>query len=609
MIGKIGISRQSRFMLLFASFLVLLSIIFLPPLYLFIPVMNFLAVIEFALLIAYAISLLSFGKERKSLPIAIGIIAIFVLQILLLPVSESISKGIGIFMQFFTWFFFYIPVAFLVFFGFFIYKTRPFKHAKLVAFLFFAIAAVLLAYYNFSLIISWHGDDEMFIQMLSAKEILHLQNPYQSNYSSMLFYNMSTFGITVTTKNNIVGVLDYPALFPIVEIPFIILPIDTQLMLKLQVFIFAFILFMSIGYLAKKEEIKRPSYLIIVGILAALFILSSSTETFMLSLILFAYSKSGTRYGWLPLGLAASIQEMLWIPTLLLIVYTFANFGSKQGIKELALVIIVFLAINGAFAVANPQKFFENVIAPATSYIIPNSYGLAGYLLAAFYPISLGSYGILSLSFILLAVLLMLYLNEKRLVFLVSLIPFAFLSHGIATYYSFFIGAFIISLALEYRKGSRTGLARQKKRMLSLAMALVLALVVIFVVLEHDAYASNFYMRALNESFGVSNSMLHYNLTVYYRANVRTLSTVIAIYNGSIFLYGINGQIISGEAGSPSPGEIDTNYIRLNGSGKVTIRYNVGLPSNIGQFYADPAIFNGSYVYYPPPIKVYQKSR
>ncbi|MGC9099267.1 MAG: hypothetical protein ACP5HW_01825 [Candidatus Micrarchaeia archaeon] len=607
--GKIGISRQSRLMLLFASFSVLLSIIFLPPLYLFIPAMNFLVLIEFALLIAYTIFLFSFGKERKSLPFAIAIVAIFILQFLFLPVSESIGKGIGIFMQFFTWLFFYIPVAFLVFFGFFIYKSRPFRHAKLVAFLFFAIAAVLLAYYNFSLIISWHSDDEMFIQMLSAKEILHLQNPYQSNYSSMLFYNMSAFGITPTTKNSIVGVLDYPALFPIVEIPFIILPIDMQLMLKLQVFMFSFILFMSIGYLAKKEEIKRPSYLIIVGILAALFIMSSSTEAFMLTLILFAYSKSGTKYGWLPLGLAASIQEMLWIPTLLLIVYTFANFGSKQGIKELMLVLVVFLAINGAFVIASPQRFFENVIAPATSYIIPNSYGLAGYLLAAFYPISLGSYGIVSLSFILLAVLLILYLNEKKLVFLVSLIPFAFLSHGIATYYSFFIGAFIISLALDYRKGSGAGLARQKKRILGFAMVLVLALVVIFIVLEHDAYASSFYMQTLNESFGMSNSTLHYNLTVYYRTNVRTLATVIAIYNGSIILYGINGQIISGEVGSPNPGDIDTNYIHLNGSGKVTIRYNVGLPSNIGQFYADPAIFNGSYVYYPPPIKVYPKSR
>ncbi|MGC8776355.1 MAG: hypothetical protein ACP5P2_00160 [Candidatus Micrarchaeia archaeon] len=584
------------------------NIIFLPPLYLFIPIVNFLVLLNFLLFIASA-SLLLLGKWNKSWLMVVAIAIIFILQLSFLPPEEIGAKLIDSFMHFFTWFFFYIPVAFLIFFGYFVYKEKPFKNSKLIALLFFAVAAGLLAYYNFFLIISWHSDDEMLIQMASAKEILHLQNPYQSDYSRMLFENIYNFGITPTTKNTIVGILDYPALFPIIEIPFIILPIDTQLMIKLQVFLFAFLLFMSIGYLAKKEEIMRPSYLIIVGILIALFVMSSSTEALMLSLMLFAYSKSGTRYGWLPLGLAASLHEMLWVPVFLLIVYTLANFGKRQGIRELALTLAVFFAINGAFIIASPQKFFANVIAPAVSYIIPNSYGLASYLLVVFYPISLDSYRIIALSFILFATLLMLYWNEKRLVFLISLIPFIFLTHGILTYYFFFIGAFIISLALDYEKGRGRASRLASKRAFAWAMVFIFAFVAFFVIVEHAAYASSFFMRTLNQTFSISNNTLYYNLTVYYKTNIKTLATVIAIYNGSILLYGINGQILSGNYKNASPNEIDTNYIHLNGSGTTTIRYIIGLPAGIGSFYADPAIFNGSYVYYPPPIKALQNSR
>jgi len=593
--------RDDRILLIFASLLILFNIIILPPLYLFVPIVNFLTLLNFVLFVIYAF-LLFFSKSRLKNVILILIVALLIIQALSLPYSIILKKAFAALQQFLIWFFFYIPILFLVFFGMYLFKMKPFRQARLISTLFFLVAAALLFYYNFVLIISWHMDDEMFIQLLSSKQILNLQNPYESNYSSLLFENLSNFGITATTENKFIGVLDYPALFPIVGIPFIILPIKIQTMLKLQVFLFLYLLFLTISHLAKKEETTKPSFLILTGILVSLFVLSSSIQALMLLLILIAYSKSSTRYGWLFLGLAASIQEMLWLPVILLILYTFSSFGFKKGIKELSLTLLTFLIINGPFILLSPYKFLHNVILPATSYIIPDSYGLAGYLITAFYPTGLSAYSLVPSASIIFSILLMLYINDKRLVFIISIIPFLFLAHGLATYYLFFIGAFLISLGLEYKAG-RDRISRYKRPILY-ALVIIVISTAAYVFFAHSAYERSFYIKTLNQSYAIVNNTLLYNLTLSYKANIPTLTTLFSIYNGSIVLYGIDGSIIQGANETPNEEMIDTNFIHLNKKGIVNIEYKIALPQGIGTFYADPAIFNGSYVYYPPPIMV-----
>ncbi|MFP3289538.1 MAG: hypothetical protein RXO35_03895 [Candidatus Micrarchaeota archaeon] len=599
MLGIIG--RNDKISLIFASLIILFNIIILPPLYLFVPIVNFLTLLNFALFILYTF-LLFFSKSKLKNLILIIIVALLIIQALSLPYPIILKKAFATLQQFLIWFFFYIPITFLVFFGMYLFKMKPFRHARLVSVLFFVIAAALIFYYNFVIIVSWHMDDEMFIQLLSAKDILNLHNPYESDYSSLLFENLSNFGITATTENKIIGVLDYPALFSLIEVPFIVLPIKIDLILKLQVSLFLYLLFLTIGYLAKKEETAKPSFLILTGILVSLFVLSSSMQALMLLLILIAYSKSGTRYGWLFLGLAASIQEMLWLPVLLLILYTFSNFGLKKGVKELSLTLLVFLIINGPFILLSPYKFLHNVILPATSYIIPDSYGLAGYLITAFYPTGLHAYSLVPSAFIIFSILLMLYLNDKRLVFIISIIPFLFLTHGIVTYYLFFIGAFLISQGLEYKVG-RNKISSYKKLILYALVIIVIAIAT-YVFFAHNAYESNFYIKTLNQSYAVANNTFLYNLTISYKANIPTLTTLFSIYNGSILLYGINGSIIQGANETPNAEMIDTNFIHLNKKGIANIRYKIALPQGIGTFYADPVLFNGSYVYYPPPIMV-----
>jgi len=604
MLGIIG--KAERILLIFASLIILFNLIILPLLYLFVPIVNFLTLLNFALFALYIFLLFSSKSKLKNI-ILIIIVALVIIQALSFPYSIIIKKIFFVLHQFLIWFFFYIPIIFLTFFGMYLFKVRPFRHARVISVAFFIIAAALLFYYNFAIIISWHIDDEMFIQLLSAKEILNLHNPYESNYSNLLFENMSNFGITATTENKIIGVLDYPALFSLVDIPFIILPLKIGLILKLQVFVFLYLLFLTIGYLAKEEETIKPSFLILTGILVSLFVLSSSIQALMLLLILLAYSKSSTRYGWLFLGLAASIQEMLWLPVLLLILYTFSSFGFKKGVKELSLTLLVFLIINGPFILLNPYKFLHNVILPATSYIIPDSYGLAGYLIEVFYPTGLHAYSLVPSVFILFSALLMLYLNDKRLVFIISIIPFLFLTHGIVTYYLFFIGAFLISLGLEYKVG-RNKISSYKKP-IRYALVIIVIAIAIYVFFAHNAYESNFYIKTLNQSYAIANNTLWYNLTLSYKANIPTLTTLLSIYNSSISLYGINVSIIQGSNETPNAEMIDTNFIHLNKKGIVNIKYKIVLPQGIGIFYADPVIFNGSYVYYPPPIIAQEGSR
>jgi uncharacterized membrane protein len=595
------IQSNNKYLFALVSILAIFNIVFLPPLYLYIPLLNFLAAASLFLLIIFSYFFFK-GKSKQSKIIALFIFISFVVQFFLLPHNIGIVKIVLSLNTLLFWFFLYLPISFLIFFGFYLYKSKAFRHSKAIALILFIPAFVLLAYYNFGIIISWYPDDEMFLQMLSANSIINLHNPYQQNYTNLLFYNLSRYGATLTTKNSIIGVLDYPALFALVEVPFSILNLGVQQTTKLQVLISTIILFMSIGYLAKKEEIEKPSYIIIIGILVALLVISSTIEALMLSIMLFAFSKSGSKYGWLFMGLAASIQEMLWVPVLFLILYTFEKFGYKQGIKELSLTILVFLIINAPFIIGSPYQFFSKVLAPATYYIVPDSYGLAGYLISAFYPIPLGAYGVLSLIFIIVGAAFFLYSGEKRLVFLSSLIPLAFLSHGIVTYYSFFIGSSILSISLEYAKGKV--LFNKNKTWLLYIIAILLLVAIVFVSLEHIKYEHIFYVKSIAENYSIANNTFYYNITIAYKTNVSRFITLIAIYNGSTFLYGMKDNILLGSNENATPNMVDPNIIYLNSSGIKRISYVVNLPKNIGLFYADTVIFNGSYVYYMPPIKI-----
>jgi len=174
------------------------------------------------------------------------------------------------------------------------------------------------------------------------------------------------------------------------------------------------------------------------------------------------------------------------------------------------------------------------------------------------------------------------------------------LTHGIVTYYLFFIGAFLISLGLEYKVG-RNKISSYKKP-IRYALVIIVIAIAIYVFFAHNAYESNFYIKTLNQSYAIANNTLLYNLTLSYKANIPTLTTLLSIYNGSIYLYGINVSIIQGSNETPNAEMIDTNFIHLNKKGIVNIKYKIVLPQGIGIFYADPVIFNGSYVYYPPPI-------
>src|SRR5208283_3732191 len=141
------------------------------------------------------------------------------------------------------------------------------------------------------------------------------------------------------------------------------------------------------------------------------------------------------RYSWLILGLMVSLQEQLWVIALLFIAYSFNNNGARKGLKDLLGVAAVFLLINGYFMFTAPSSYVQDFIGPLAA-VLPNQDSPIGYLLASVYQVPLYAYTYLFLISIALSLLVSLYLNDRKLILPLSVIPFLFLGHASTLYYA-----------------------------------------------------------------------------------------------------------------------------------------------------------------------------
>jgi hypothetical protein len=608
-----AIKNADLFLLILASLILILSIAILPLFY-FVLTVNILFLAIFILFIAYAVLLLERGKGiiLKLLPILMLILLIA--QINYTYFIRTFTNIFGLLYNMLFWFFFYIPVIFLIFFGFFIYRKKPFKHAKKIAVVLFVIAIALLLFYYTYIITSWTADDEIVIQYFSAKSIIALLNPYTQGYGPVLFSNLSNVAVTLTTKNGIADALDYPALYPLSGVPFTALSSSLSTYksfgMKIEIFATMCILFFSIGYFAKEKILKKLSFTALIGILIALAMLSSAVQALMLALLVIAYATSGKKYGWIAMGLAASMQELLWIPVLLLLTYTFINFGYRKMLRELSLTVIVFIAINAPFMLLNLNAFANDVIFPMASYIFPNDYAPVGYFITLLYPIPLHSFSILFGISVLMSLSIFIYFNDKRLVALLSLLPLTFLDHAIPTYYAFFIGFLLISININYRKG-KVDIAKYKKGILAASAVLALAAVV-FVLAMHAIYSNNFSISNFSQGYSTkaaaNSTQISYNITFSYSSKLHSFYTLLDIYsNGSTSVYGIEGFVLMHHGNlsisNINSSNVNPNVMLFNGNG--TYAGNYSIYDNIGKnSYLQCIIYNSSYIYFSTPIKL-----
>ncbi len=354
----------------------------------------------------------------------------------------------------------------------------------------FLVAAILVVLLFFSLgAVYYLMNDETLIGIQSFKVLVSGGNPYAMNLSQQV-YNAYTSNIitapTVTSNNNVVGNLEYPLLYTL-SLPFYYL-FDTHtidhLLLPIEIGVFAALVLVS---LFKSIKPRHDSVLIYGLALVVPFMinaLTSPTLMLLFALLIILFWKSDSKYAGILFGIAASLQQLAWIPLLLLFFYILNNNGSRRAAMVLLTAAVTFLLINAYPIILNAGIFFSSVLAPASGSIIPTG-GLFGYYLLAS---GISEHLVTEVYFatILISVAVILFTNKKRLLGPLSLLPFMFMDRGLAVYFTLFITLTVATMLIGNNGSDErvnrflNALRSHGKTALPLSIALVSLLVIAF---------------------------------------------------------------------------------------------------------------------------------
>ncbi|MEM0159207.1 MAG: hypothetical protein QW393_00315 [Candidatus Micrarchaeaceae archaeon] len=493
------------------------------------------------------------------------------------------------------------------------YLIRSKMHPRIAALLMLAAVFLIWIYYFSGYIYKGFAyDDEMFIMQMSIGEFLHGLNPYTTSVSSQLYYNFSKIGISLTTNNDIIGVMDYPALFFLSYLPFYYFGPNMSSLnhtLSYAAGAFIFLLMLSIAFSVDRKRLAKPSFAIFIFLAIAAQSIASVTTYLMLAIIIFAYAKLGSRYSWVLLGIALALQEELWLPVLFLLAYSI-NKDLKKGIYNIAGSAAVFFAINAYFILLSPYAFFHDVFAPISRFLFPSPTAPFGYLLLTSYHMLLDSFFVLFALSTIILVILFFYLDNKKLVGLFSIVPFLFLSHSLLVYYIFFISFTVFTLLISdgrYRQGIITKWLRVHKPAFYLSIALLVLLAAGVVYVSHIDYMSQFNIsssRQLLTLNSYANSSTYTVSLLHAGAATTTAYILIAGYNNyGIGLYGVaNYSIIKNPQHCANyQCLVNVNRIALAGSGNYTLNATFYWPSHSQPIYIARAfVYNGRYFYTTP---------
>jgi uncharacterized membrane protein len=455
-------------------------------------------------------------------------------------------------------------------------------------------------------------DDEVFIAVRSIKYLVSGLNPYQHSVAQELYYNNT--GFSLTANNELIGILNYPALYLYSYIPFYFFVKPTladmqQYIVPMQAAAFYTILLFAIGFSIEKKHLT-PLLISIFIMLAFLFVnVASMTSFLMLALLVLAYAKTGTRYSWLLFGLCISIQELLWIPVILLIIYSIKNYGYRKGIYDILGMLIVFLIINSYFIAISPSAFLNALFNPIQKLIIPGGESPISFLLISNYQITLDAYTYLFGIMILFGAAAVLYTNKKILIGLMSMLPFLFLAHTLSAYIAFFMAFFFISMLMPDEKGKHQSAIRLRlsKPAFIAVTVLLVTISAIVVYNSHTTYASNFNLRVTNQSlhYDTATNETIYNGTLNYsKASQGYAYILFFVYEGKTFgIAGLRNYSLTENPVMCSGNDIDcminVNRIPLNGSrGTYQINVRLGKANATERIrYARLVIYNGRYYY------------
>lgn len=558
------------------------------------------------------------AKAALKIIFALSFATLFLALLSFGSISQSITVDAAYFMLFVgIYFLLFILIFFVVFIGIYLYRAGYKKFGYLM--LIFAIVLIIAYFYVKLPYENSQIDDEMFIAFAETNVFAHGLNPYGTSVSGLLYSNFTAKTIespTFTTTNLIVGVLNYPALFFLATIPFYYLSGQNISQFgfasRIQAGLFLIPLLFIIIFYAEKKHIKSgPIYSVIFFIAFFANLLSSPTNILMLALLILAYVKLENRYVWLLLGICASLQELLWLPVMLLIIYSMNNQGLKRGICNLFGAILVFLIINSYFIALSPVTFLHGVFNPLGGGIFARYASPIGHIITVLYGTQISVVSDIFIIATLVTIPIFIYFNKKRMVGIFSLLPFAFLAHDIAVYAVFFMAFIFVTLFIKDSEKPGEGVLgkklREHKELLASSIVGLALFALGIVVYSHALYSRSFNITVNNGASynNISTSNAIYAATIGYKDLANNTIYVAVLANGdrgAMGLYGFFNQSIVNNpvncTGKDYVCRVNVNKIELNkSSSNYQLVLHLDLQPNETLDNAQIILYNGEYIY------------
>lgn len=480
----------------------------------------------------------------------------------------------------------FLFVFFSFFFGAFFFRVG--KSRKTGA-LFMLLGLIIMWAFFMSghIDIGLKANDETLLTIFSIKAFLNGMNPYTYSLLAYLYQHHGTTGLTLLTTNTIASVMDYPALFFLSYLPFYLISAPnlaniSVVYLGLYSAISLTILLFVIVFCIRKKALRAPVFGLMIILAIAITYIASIATYLALALLILAYAKMDKKYVGIIIGLGFAIQQEIWLPLALLLIYSYNNYGSRKFLMDMGLAALAFLVVNGYFIALGPSAFFQQVLLPSSGSILPDASAPIGYLILQTYNMPLSYFPILaSLVFALLAIVLV-YVNEKRMIGLFAIVVLAFLQRGLGVYYSFFIFFFVLTLFIDSYKAKKPVLKTyffSSRNTFYGAVILVVLVILGLLYMGHLNYLEAFNVSIVNQNMvflSSENHTLYSSNLVHGSIGNDTLYVFAEAYaNGGFYLYGLeNGTIISSPKNCTQTDYhclINRNEITLNGSNPDTL--------------------------------------
>jgi hypothetical protein len=498
-----------------------------------------LSILADSLSIMYLVFAILFSLFRDRKSTLRYYIAIFIAQVVVVIISfyymmsiplfvtsvldETFGLGIMLAVSF--------PTLVISVFGFYLIRSNVIKnYSKQIGTVLLIIAIIFFFYYQIYGF-GYKGvgaNDETVIAYYAYNAIESGHNPYTINVKNVLENNATTYGFTLRTDNHIVGYLDYPVLFVAIMAPFYYIYHGTAGYIissgnSLAYLIFLVTSLLVFAALVNRDRLKNfglilPPMLIFILYFAQMLSVQYLFMVIVLMLIFYSIDKW---YAFLFIGIAVSIQELLWIPALLALVYIASTRGIVKGVKNIVGTALIFILINAYFILQSPMLFVRDVFAPVNGMLLPLLLSPGPSLLAMFYPISMHGFEYIFYISIVISIIGVYFARNKLLIASMSLFSYLMLYHAMVAYFAMPAVLMFVIIVMEKPVYGNIGtiktIKRHRKnnvkdlRNRNALIAISGAIIVLFllIIYFHASYINNFGIHvsyngtARNETYAV----------------------------------------------------------------------------------------------------------